>query len=96
MREQVEAYLNLLLTSEKIQDYIEWDEFDTPDYHAKIRHLDLDHEDVVAVNIEFCCRYMVRGFAFLFDLHRRFPYENDDIALSMAEIEMKIWCNVFC
>ena len=96
MLKQVEAYFNLLRTSDDIPDYLDWDELDTPEQHEKVRHLDRDHEDVVALNMEFCCRYMVRGFTFLFDLHRRFSHDNDEIATSMAELEMKIWCNVFC
>ena len=95
MREQVEYYFNLLLTSDKIPEYMKWDQFDTPEYRAKIRLLDLDHDDVVDINIEFSCRHMVRGFTHLFDLNLRFPYDDYDFALSMAELEMKTWCNVF-
>ena len=96
MLKQVEAYLNLRLTSDSMPDYLDWDELDAPEQHDKFRLLDLNHEDVVAINMEFCCRYMIRGFTFLFDLAARFPYESYDTATRMADFEMQIWCNMFC
>ena len=95
MLKQVEAYFNLSLTSVIIPDYLDWDELDAPEQHEKVRLLDLNHEYVVALNMEFCCRYMIGGFTFLFDLAARFPYESDDTATRMADFEMQIWCNMF-
>ena len=96
MLKQVEAYLDLRLTSDSMPNYLDWDELDAPGQHDKLRLLDLNHEDVVAVNIEFCCRYMIRGFTWLFDLAARFPYESYETASRMFVFEMLIWCNMFC
>ena len=85
MLKQVGADLNLRLTSDSMPDYLDWDELDAPEQHYKFRLLDLNHEDVVAINMEFCCRYMIRGFTFLFDLAARFPYESYDTATRMAD-----------
>ena len=54
MLKQVEAYLNLSLTSTTIPDYLDWDELDAPEQHDRFRLLDLNHEDVVTINMEFC------------------------------------------
>ena len=62
MLKQVEAYFDLRLTAESMPNYLDWDELDAPGQNDRLRFLDLNHEDVVAANIEFCCRYMIRGF----------------------------------
>ena len=44
----------------------------------------------------FNCRYMVRVLSYLLDSHRKFPYTSDANAASMAEWEIKVWCNILC
>ena len=96
MLKQVHAYFDLHLTAESMPNYFDWDELDAPSQNDRLRFLDLNHEDVVAANIEFCCRYMIRGFTCLCDLPARFPYETEEIASRMFVFEMLIWCNMFC
>ena len=53
MLKNVEAYFDLRLTAESMPNYLDWDELDSPGQNDRLRFLDLNHEDVVAINMEF-------------------------------------------
>ena len=77
MREQVEIFLNLQKAQEKAQDYFQFESWDSPECYALYRDLNYDNPDVLPVNTAFTCRYMVRGFLYLWDVGRMFPYATD-------------------
>ena len=76
-------------------DYMDWNELDAPSKNDVLRGMDLNDEKVIETNMTFGCRYMIRGWAWLFGPSARIPYATID-EVRMLAFEMLIWCNMFC
>ena len=95
MLHQVQAYLDLTIATNQMQDYIEWNELDASWKNNALRHVDLNDDRVISTNMSFACRYMIVGWTGLFDLSARIPYAANELVAMMAH-EVLIWCNMFC